>query len=267
MEIVNAAGGVLYKRTFPLWADAEGESAWKIYAHALFGANGTGLLVKSGPDVTSSGPDPESNASYSQIFGVVNGKFVPFSGPFSGMVGKSDASGAYRTVGALGPQADELRLTLGTGRFVIVVPIRLDWAQGKLALAPQCPEAATGSAHAMCQYEMQDPNAYLKRPKDVTFVRLYTSPDEKSGRPERVLVKPASKIEILAYRADMEMKQPDPSSPPSPTEFPVKDMVQIGLAPGSEAWLQVSIDGKVGWIHSDEDLAAVGLPEPEDEQP
>jgi len=62
----------------------------------------------------------------------------------------------------------------------------------------------------------------------------------------------------------MEMKQPDASRPPSPTDWPLKDMVQIGIAPHTDAWLQVRIDGKVGWIHSDEDLGAVGLPGPED---
>lgn len=266
MEIVDAAGTVLYRRTFPLWADAESTSAWRIFAHTLSGTNGTGLLLRSSPYIDPS--DPESKASYDQIFGVVNGKFVPFSGPLSGMVGNPDASGVYRTAGVLAPQADELRLMRGMGRFVIAVPIRLDWAQGKLSLAPkQCPEMAAASTHTMCQYELLDPNAFLKRPKDVTFVRLYSSPDEHAGRPERVVVKPASQIEMLGYRVEMEMKQPDASRPPSPTEFVVKDMVQIGIVPNTESWLQVRIDGKVGWIHTDEDLTAIGLPEPEDEQP
>jgi hypothetical protein len=161
-----------------------------------------------------------------------------------------------------------VRLTLGTGRFVVIVPIRIDWAQRKLSLAPkECSGVAADSAQAMCQYEMQDPNSYLKQPKELTFVRLYVSPDEKSGRPERVVVKPASKIELLAYRADWEMKQPDASRPPSATEFVVNDMVQVSIAPNTDSWLQVRIDGKVGWIHSDEDLNAIGLLEPEDEQP
>jgi len=47
--------------------------------------------------------------------------------------------------------------------------------------------------------------------------------------------------------------------------FPVKDMASIGIAPHSDGWLQVRIDGKVGWIHGNEDLDALGLPEPQDE--
>jgi hypothetical protein len=265
MEIVDTAGAALYRRTFPLWADAEGVSAWRVFAHILSGANGTGLLVKSGPNIDPSAPDPESKASYEQIFGVVNGRLVPFSGPFLETLEKPDANGVYRTTRASDSQADELRMALGTGRFVIIVPIRVDWTQGKLTLGPQCPETAAGGAHAMCEYQVQDPSDHLQKPKDITFARLYSSPEASLGRPERVVVKPASHIDILACRAAMEMRQPDPSRPPSPTDEPLKDMVQIGVAPNTEAWLQVRIDGKVGWIHSGEDLAAVGLPEPADQ--
>jgi hypothetical protein len=65
---------------------------------------------------------------------------------------KPDARGDYRTEGPLGPHADELRVAMGTGRFVIAIPIRLDWSQGQLMLTPQCSEKAAGSPHAMCQY-------------------------------------------------------------------------------------------------------------------
>jgi hypothetical protein len=257
MEIVNAVGTIQYQRTYPLWADDETVSAWTISAHVLKGTNGTGLLVRSRPN--------ESSGSYEQIFGVVNGKLVPFCGPFPEMDVKPDASGVYRTAGPLGPQADEIPVTMGTGRFVIAVPIRLDWAQGKLTLAPRCPELAAGNAHALCQYQMVDPKSFLKKPKSMTFVRLYSSSNENSGKPERVVVKPASQIDLLAYLADMELKQPDFLLAPLPEEFPVKDMASIGIAPNSDGWLQVRIDGKVGWIHGNEDLDALGLPEPQDE--
>jgi hypothetical protein len=65
--------------------------------------NGTGLLLKSDPRPDPTDPDPEAHTSYQQIFGIANGKFVPFSGPFVGMDGKPDAGGVYRRVGALGP--------------------------------------------------------------------------------------------------------------------------------------------------------------------
>ena len=94
-------------------------------------------------------------------------------------------------------------------------------------------------------------------------MRLYSSPDESSGRPERVVVKLASKIEILTCRTAYEMKQPEFLSPPAGREF-LKDAVQISPAPNTDTWLQVRVDTKVGWIHSDEDFTAIGLPEPQD---
>lgn len=257
MEIVDATGAAAYARTYPLFADDEAVSAWQVFAFILKGTNGTGLLVRSRPS--------ESSWFYEQIFGVVNGKLVPFCGPFPVMDLKPDPSGVYRTARALGPQADEIPVTMGTERFVIAIPIRLDWTQGKLTLAPQCPELEAGNAHAMCQYQMVDPKSFLQKPKSITFVRLYSSPNENSGKPERVIVKPASQIDLLAYLADMELKQPDFLHPPLPGEFPVKDMASIGIASNSEGWLQVRIDGKVGWIHGNEDLDALGLPEPQDE--
>jgi hypothetical protein len=257
MEIVDAAGAIQYQRTYPLWADDEAVSAWTISAHILKGTNGTALLVRSRPN--------ESSGFYEQILGVVNTKLVPFCGPFPAMDVKPDASGVYRTAGPLGPQADEMRVAIGTGRLLIVVPIRIDWAQGKLTLAPKCPESAGSSSHAMCQYQMLDPNSVLQKPKDATFVRLYSSPNENSGKPERVIVKPASQIDLLAYVADMELKQPDFLHAPLPKEFPVKDMASIGIAHNSDGWLQVRIDEKVGWIHGNEDLDALGLPEAQGE--
>jgi hypothetical protein len=255
MKIFDAAGVVQYQRTYPLWADAEAVSAWMVSAHILKGANDTGLLVRSRPS--------ESSGFYGQIFGVLNGKLVPFCGPFPAMDVKPDAGGVYRTAGPLGPQSDEIPVTMGTGRFIIAIPIRLDWAQGKLTLAPQCPELAAGSTHAMCPYQMVNPKSFLQNPQSVTFVRLYSSPNENSGKPERVVVKPASQIDLLSYVADVQLTQPDFVHPPSPGEFVGKDSPNI--TGNSDGWLQVRIDGKVGWIHSDEDLNSIGLPEPKDE--
>lgn len=254
MEIIDATGAIQYRRTYPLWADSEAVSAWQISANILKGTIDTGLLVRSRPS--------ESSGFYEQIFGVVNGKFVPFCGPFPGMEVKQDSGGDYRAEAALGPHADEIRVAMGTGRFVIAIPIRLDWSQGKLTLAPQCSEKAADRPHAMCQYQLLDANSFLHKPKDGTFVRLYLEPSESTGNPQRVVLNAASRIDLLTYIADIELKQPDFSHPPLPGEFPVKDMAVISIAAGG--WLQVSIDGKAGWIHGDEDLTALGLPEPDD---
>jgi hypothetical protein len=109
----------------------------------------------------------------------------------------------------------------------------------------------------MCQYHLRDPKESLQRPHEVTFVRLHSSPDENSGRPERVVVKLDSKIDFLAVAADVEMKQLDAWGVGA-------DQMGIQLVPNTDAWLQVRVDGKEGWLHSGEDLDAIGLPEPKD---
>jgi hypothetical protein len=36
---------------------------------------------------------------------------------------------------------------------------------------------------------------------------------------------------------------------------------QVGLSVSEDVWLKVRIDGKEGWIHSQENFQAVGLPQ------
>ena len=38
-----------------------------------------------------------------------------------------------------------------------------------------------------------------------------------------------------------------------------KDIVGLGV--GEDLWLKVRIDGKEGWIHTQEDFSAIGLPQ------
>ncbi|MBI4479365.1 MAG: hypothetical protein HY651_05025 [Acidobacteria bacterium] len=35
----------------------------------------------------------------------------------------------------------------------------------------------------------------------------------------------------------------------------------VGLSPGEDFWIKVRIDGKEGWIHTQEDFIAIGLPQ------
>jgi len=41
------------------------------------------------------------------------------------------------------------------------------------------------------------------------------------------------------------------------------DASSVGISADSDLWLKVRIDGKEGWIHSEEDFQALGLPEDE----
>jgi hypothetical protein len=41
------------------------------------------------------------------------------------------------------------------------------------------------------------------------------------------------------------------------------DAGSFGVTADSDLWLKVRIDGKEGWVHSEEDFRALGLPEDE----
>jgi hypothetical protein len=80
----------------------------------------------------------------------------------------------------------------------------------------------------------------------MTFIRLYREPDE-AGVPRRVVLKPESDVDYLEAEAPVTWNETE-----STTSFGVPDI--------NDVWLKIRIDGQVGWIHTEEDLEAVGLP-------
>lgn len=50
---------------------------------------------------------------------------------------------------------------------------------------------------------------------------------------------------------------------PASSKGPSEDAGGFGVATGSNLWLKIRIDGKEGWMHSEEDFRALGLPEDE----
>jgi hypothetical protein len=76
----------------------------------------------------------------------------------------------------------------------------------------------------------------------------YSSPDENSGVPKRVVVKPDSKVDFLTVEADVDMKQLDTSTASFGANDPIKDGMQIPTRPKHRAGLQVSVNGKEGSV-------------------
>ena len=80
-------------------------------------------------------------------------------------------------------------------------------------------------------------------------MRMFQEPEEGFGTPKHVVINPNSKIEFLT------------------AEVPVvwqMDANNIFISPEDAfggTWLKVRIDGQEGWIHSQEDFQAVGLPQ------
>ena len=85
------------------------------------------------------------------------------------------------------------------------------------------------------------------RQNELTFIRLFPEPDE-GFTPEHVVIQPASRIEYLEAEADVKWE-----ADATAISFGVRD-------PGM-VWLHIRVDGREGWIFSEEDLRAVGLPQ------
>jgi len=77
-------------------------------------------------------------------------------------------------------------------------------------------------------------------------VRLFQQSDEKVGIPLHAVVKKDSAIEFLEAEAALRWEE---------------SAGEVGLSVPENIWLKVRIDGKEGWIHSQEDFLAVGLPQ------
>jgi hypothetical protein len=259
MEIVDAAGTVLNQRTFPLWAEEDLHASWSVFAGPLIASNGRGLIVKFGADVEDSARD----APYSQVFGVVDGKLVPFGGPVIATLSTPDADGTYHTVQTANSHTDGLPFVIGTGRFVLSGEVLIDWTQGKLSL-PTCADSNVGPT-GMCAYKLENPQSYLRRPAQPAFTHLYAVPDEGSSTSKEIAVRANSKLEFLRAGANLELKQLNSLTTPFGANDPMKDQLRVQVVPHSEVWLQVRVDDNEGWLHGEEHLDSIGLREAKDD--
>jgi hypothetical protein len=265
IEIRDAADAILYERRFPYQEGNDGFSdAWFVGALTLNGANGTGLLVSYDFDSEPSAPEPEPT-SWWQVFGVVDGKFKPF-GPAiyveGGLVDEDSAARShfYRSAGPVGPHGDLLQFRVWTGHFRLVFPVRVDWAEGELTAAQPCEQTTTGAAQEACQYKVLPESGIGGE----TFVSFCPSPNEQCNKPQRVGVSKDSKVELLVAQVPVKLTEGMPSGPSGNVKRPMDAMDDarsiVLAASGNELWLKVRIDGKEGWLHTEEDFDALGLP-------
>jgi len=263
MEIRDAAGAVQFRRTFPYAQATEDEfESWSVSALSLTGKNGAGLLVSYDVYSEPSAPQQESTGWF-QVFGVVNGKFVSFGAPLEvqgGLVEKYADGHTYRAARALDTQADVMEFKVWSGHCRLIYPIRVDWANGKLTPVEECVRNS-GESGAGCQYIVVPEEKLYSQ--GVTFVRLWPGPDEKSGPPAKAVVRKDAKVELLTARIAMQWVESDTTAVAANSTGPLGAVVSIGVAPDTELWLKVRIDGKEGWMHSEEDFVALGLPEDE----
>lgn len=263
MEIRDTHGAVLFRRMFPYVPGTEDEfETWSVSALHLVGTHGTGLLV--GYDAYSEPSAPEEEPSgWFQVFGIVNGKLAPFGAPIlvQGALLDEFASGnVYKAARPLDAQADAVEFRVWTGHCRLIFPVRVDWMQGKLSPAQEC-EMTGGEPGKGCQYKIEPEDKLYTQ--GVTFVRLWPKPDEKSGPAVNTVVKKDSKVDLLTALVATQWVPSGTTPHSANSNGPLADAGSIGIASDVDLWLQVRIDGKEGWMHSEEDFRALGLPEDE----
>ena len=236
MEIQDSSGEVHYRRSFPYVPESDTFSeAWLVSAQRFAGATGSGLLLTYEFDSQPSAPAPENSGWY-QLFGIVDGRLKPFSGPIS-------------IQGSLIPpasKADLLQFKVWAHHFRLVFSVAVNWEAGTLSPEPTCDT---------CEYAVLPED--LSRREDLTFVLMCPSATQ-CDTADRTLVRRESVIELLSARAGLHWSEGSPDSAPVDFTDTMPDQGEIRAS--GDVWLKIRIDGQEGWLHNNEDFLALAFP-------
>ena len=247
LEIRDNAGAALYQTRFP--AVVQGQSFQQsVTASVRLVAGGSfaALLVR----YVTAPAEPGSAESW-QLFHFLGGKLVLFNKPASAVPSPVPFNGSIamranstRPVG-FGAQGDAVELPVWAGNFYVLVPLRVDWPHNQLSPGERCFEMEGGGLRERgCELRVQ---ADRKPGADMSFIRLFREAVENEYGVRHVVLNKSSKIQFLAAKA-------------LPSWSLDGDAIKVSF---SDLWLKVLIDDNdenLGWIHTDEDFAAVGLP-------
>lgn len=238
-ELVDPAGKVLYQESYQ--ATQQGDR-WDftttVSAQAFSTRLGSGVLVRG-----DSLPSDPGSGGWTQFFGLSNGKLASFGPP----INANEYLGLDTDPKRGG--ADVAKFRLWTGNFNIIYPVLINWNMGRLEPAWRCFRGPVTQQVERCPYEVKVDAAEVK---EQTFVRLYDEAED-TGKPRHVVVQPGSRIEFVQAEVHVSWHN---DAANSPGNF---STVSLSAEPG-DIWLKIRVDGKEGWIHSQEDFDAVGLP-------
>jgi hypothetical protein len=244
LEIVDDTGAVHYRETFPYRPSGnEFGDSLGVSVSPLEGEHSSGLLVTYGVVPST----PLGGQSW-QVFGIFEGRLVPFSKPIS-LDGdlvhdEGPSQGAVRTTEEPGRRGETLHFRVWTGNFFVVYPVLVDWLRAKVEPAWRCMPSTGNGPRASCPYRIVAER--VPQEDELTFVRLHVEADEDMGTPQHVVLKRDSRVDLLGSEGEVRWQEDESS---------------VGLAPGDDFWIKVRIDGREGWIHTQEDFSALGLPQ------
>ena len=244
LDIQDALGATLYRKTFSYALEAGTFShSCAASAQLLDGGAAKGLLISTGclPSAPRSGDVWE-------LFGLMNGRLIRFERPFT-------TDGDFLRLIPNPPRKvgratlflpDVMQFRVWAGNFQVTVPVHVDWMQGRLTPGQRCFEQ---TGHGLKESGCEVPVEAQRVPSDqeLTFVRLFTEASEGMGLPRHVVVRKDSRVEILSAKIKMSWDQS-------------RELILFGVD-DQDPWLKVRIDGQEGWIHTQEDFSAIGLPQ------
>jgi len=241
LEIRAASGAVAHRETFTYSVHQGRFESWcSASARVLKGNMINAILI----DVGCLPSAPQSGGTW-ELFGVWDGKFMRLGAPFTaqGDIVRFVPGPVTKVGKATSFQSDVLELRVWTGNFHVVVPMTVNWMQGRL-MPPRCFEqTGHGMREGGCDLAVEVERVPTE--DELTFVRLFTEPNESFGIPKHVVVKRDAKVEFLGAHAQVVASG--------------SEAVEIGVA--DDPWLHVRIDGRDGWLHTQEDFSALGVPQ------
>ena len=258
VEIRDATGAVLYQKTFTFGIE-EGklERSLKASASLLSGKYFTGLLLSYRLKL-GTGEDAQAW----QVFGYQDGRYKSqdvrfriFDKPVRSDYPMGNPPAEVQIVTPTGvvtkpmtPEGETFEFRVWTGSFYVILPVGVNFARGKLFPSRRC-YGAGGAKPGMHEIGCDVQIEVDRKPPDadMTFLRLYRGEQPYEGEVLHLVLDKNSKVEILKSNAYIDWGL-------------AGDLMQVAFR---ELWLKVRIDDdneKEGWIHSDEDFAAIGLP-------
>lgn len=247
-ELRDPGGARVYRQSYPVTVSNGGfETTNSVSAKPLQTKLGSGVLVEGGEE-----PSAPNGGGWVQVFGMKYGPTT--SGPVTAFGPPMSTDGELIDITTdprrpTPPQVpgrtaivmnDILRFRVWTGNLSIIYPVSINWIAGQVAPAWRCFRGRI----ERCAYPIQvEPH----RPGEMTFVRLFPEPDA-GFVPKHVIVQPASKIDYIAAEAPVRWDA-------------TAEAISFSVPDGADVWLRIRIDGQEGWIHTEEDFEAVGLPQ------
>jgi hypothetical protein len=255
-ELRNEKDQVVYRESYPVTFQNGGfESTVGISGRSFTTPQGGGILVHGGEL-----PSAPNDGGWVQVFGFKYGRdrygadeslFGAFGPPIYVPEGDFIEVGSdsyqptpiFKATATVTVMNDVLRFRIWTGNFNIIYPVLINWITGKVQPARRCIETTSKGRVERCSYPVQ---VEAHRENQPTFVRLFPEADE-GYTAKHIIVQPQSKVEYLEARLPVAWSE---------------DMKAISFSVDNAGmWLKVRIDGQEGWVHSEEDFEALGLPQ------